>query len=183
MKKKINKSIAISSNKKKGILFWITGLPGAGKTSIANNIINKIKKKFGSTILFNGDDIRKILDLNDYSFEGRKKIGIMYSKLFQEITDQNINVLFAGGVLIEKVRKRNRKKIKYYIEIYLKADQKKIISKNYKKLYKKTKDLVGIKIKPEYPKKPDIMIYNDFNKTIKKLSNELFDELNIKFKY
>ena len=48
-------------NKKKGILFWITGLPGAGKTSIANKIISVINKKFGHTILFNGDDIRKYL--------------------------------------------------------------------------------------------------------------------------
>ena len=98
----------IKKNKKKGILFWITGLPGAGKTSIANKIFNSLRKKFGSTILLNGDDIRKIFELKDYSKIGRKRIGMQYSKLFQKITDQNINVLFAGGVLIEKVRKNNR---------------------------------------------------------------------------
>ena len=72
-------------NKKKGILFWLTGLPGAGKTSIANKIIKSINKKFGYTILFNGDDIRKIFELKDYSFTGRKRIGMQYSKLFQKI--------------------------------------------------------------------------------------------------
>ncbi len=164
-------------NKKKGILFWMTGLPGAGKTSVANIIIKHLEKKFGKTILFNGDDIRKIFDLTDYSLNGRKQIGMQYSKLFQNITDQQINVLFAGGVLINKVRERNKKNIENYFEIYLKADQKKIILKNYKKLYSKTKNLVGIKIKPEYPKKPDVMIYNDFKKSIKELSKELIKKI------
>ena len=160
-------------NKKKGILFWLTGLPGAGKTSIANKIINPINKKFGNTILLNGDDIRKIFELKDYSLIGRKRIGMQYSKLFQKITNQKINVLFAGGVLIEEVRKRNKKNIDNYVEIYLKSDQRKIISKNFKKLYLKTNNLVGLKIKPEYPTKPDIIINNDFKKSIKKLSEDL----------
>ena len=47
-------------NKNKGILFWMTGLPGAGKTSLANIIIRPLNKKFGNTVLFNGDDIRSI---------------------------------------------------------------------------------------------------------------------------
>jgi len=169
-------------NKKKGILFWLTGLPGAGKTSIANKIINPLNKKFGHTILFNGDDIRKIFELKDYSFIGRKRIGKQYSKLFQKITDQKINVLFAGGVLIEEVRKRNKKNINNYVEIYLQSNQKKIISKNFKKLYLKTKNLVGLKIKPEYPKNPDIIIHNDFKKSIKKLSEELILKINKKIK-
>jgi len=170
-------------NKKNGILFWLTGLPGAGKTSIANKIISPINKKFGHTILFNGNDIRKIFDLKNYSFVGRKRIGMQYSKLFKNITDQKINVLFAGGVLIEEVRKRNKKNINNYVEIYLKCNQKKIISKNFKKLYLKTKNLVGLKIKPEYPKNPDIIINNDFTKTINELSKDLLKKikgLNIK---
>ena len=169
-------------NKKKGILFWLTGLPGAGKTSIANKIINPIRKKFGNTILLNGDEIRKIFELKDYSLSGRKRIGMQYSKLFQKITDQNINVLFAGGVLIEKVRKRNKKNIDNYLEIYIKCNQKKIISKNFKKLYLKTKNLVGLKIKPEYPKNPHIIINNDFKKNIEMLSKDLIKKINQKIK-
>ena len=33
-------------NKNKGILFWITGLSGTGKSTIGNLIYPKIKKKF-----------------------------------------------------------------------------------------------------------------------------------------
>ena len=172
----------IKKNKKKGILFWLTGLPGAGKTSIANKIVNSLRKQFGYTILLNGDDIRKIFELKDYSLIGRKRIGMQYSKLFQKITDQNINVLFAGGVLIEKVRKNNKKNIDNYLEIYIKCNQKKIISKNFKKLYLKTKNLVGLKIKPEYPKNPHIIINNDFKKDIEMLSKDLIKKINQKTK-
>ena len=34
--------------KKNNYLFWITGLPGSGKTTIAKKIHNKIKKKIWS---------------------------------------------------------------------------------------------------------------------------------------
>ncbi len=165
-------------NKKKGILFWLTGLPGAGKTSIAKIIINSLTKKFGKTILLNGDDIRKIFELKDYSLTGRKRIAMQYSKLFQKITDQKINVLFAGGALIDEVRKRNKKNIDNYVEIYLKCNQKQIISKNFKKLYLKTKNLVGLKIKPEFPKNPHIIINNNFKKSLKKLSEDLITKIN-----
>jgi len=164
-------------NKKKGILFWITGLSGSGKTSIAKQIYKSIKKNYGNTIMINGDEIRKIFNLKGYSYSERKKIGMQYVKLFKKITDQNINVLFAGVVLIEKVRRWNKKNIQNYLEIYIKADLNKIKKKQFKDLYKKTRNLVGIKIKPEYPKKPDIIIYNDLKNKIDKLSNKLIKKI------
>ena len=75
-------------DKKKGILFWITGLSGAGKTSISKKIYKKIIYTYGKTILINGDDIRRIFDLKGYGYKDRKKIGLQYSKLFKKITDQ-----------------------------------------------------------------------------------------------
>ena len=53
----------IKLNPNKGILFWITGLAGSGKTSIAKGIKSKIIKLYGPTIMFSGDDMRKIFGL------------------------------------------------------------------------------------------------------------------------
>ena len=44
---------------KKKYLFWITGLPGSGKTTIAKKILRPIEKKYGPTIEISGDDLRK----------------------------------------------------------------------------------------------------------------------------
>ena len=47
-------------NKRKGILFWITGLSGSGKTSLAKLIKKDIINKYGPTIVLSGDELRKI---------------------------------------------------------------------------------------------------------------------------
>ena len=166
--------------KSKGILFWITGLPGSGKTTIAKKIYKQIVQKYGLTLLINGDEIRKIFQLKGYSFEEREKIGFSYSKLFKKITDQNINVLFAGGVLNKKVRTWNRKNIKNYLEIYVKSNTKKIIKKKYKSLYTKTDNIVGIKIKAEFPLNPDIIVHNNFDKKVDVLSKNLTKKIKVK---
>ena len=38
-------------NKKKGIVFWIEGFSGSGKTSISKNIQKDLSKTFGKTII------------------------------------------------------------------------------------------------------------------------------------
>ena len=65
-------------NKQKGILFWITGLSGAGKTSLANAIKKDIRKNYGPTIVVNGDDLRKIFKLNKYDQISRLEYGRQY---------------------------------------------------------------------------------------------------------
>ena len=119
-------------DKKKGILFWVTGLSGAGKTSISNKIYNRIKNRYGKTLYINGDEMRKMFDLKSYDNSDRKKGGIKYSKLFKKITDQNINVLFAGMALFDDVRIWNRIKVKNYLEIYIKTSLKNIMFLNTK---------------------------------------------------
>ena len=95
-------------DKKKGILFWVTGLSGAGKTSISNKIYHRINKRYGKTFYINGDEMRKIFDLKSYDNKDRKNGAKKYAKLFKKITDQNINVLFAGMALFDDVRIWNK---------------------------------------------------------------------------
>ena len=164
--------------KNKGILFWITGLPGSGKTAIAKSIKKKIISKYGPTLLFSGDDMRKIFKLNKYSLHERFKNGIKFTNFCKFVTNQNINIIFATVGLFDKLRNYNTKNIRNYVEIYIKADLKKIIKTGKKKLYKKHKsNLYGKDIKAELPKKPDIVIINNFSKNITNLSNELLLKL------
>ena len=44
------------------------------------------------------------------------------------------------------------------------------------------KNIVGFDIKPEFPKNPDIVITNDFSKSIDYLSNKIFQNLKNKYK-
>lgn len=167
-------------NNRKGIVFWITGLSGSGKTTLGNMIKKDIRKIYGPTLMISGDNIRQIFDLKGYNYEDRLKILEKYSKFVKYITNQKINIIFAVVGMVDATRKWNRKNINNYLEIYIKTDLKKIIKLKKKKIYhkKNSGDIIGIDIKPELPKKPDITIVNSFNQPMKKLSTILIKKIN-----
>jgi adenylylsulfate kinase len=170
MKKKINS--------RKGILFWVTGLSGSGKTVLAKKIKNRISKIYGPTLIISGDDIRNIFKLKGYSYKDRLLTVKKYCKLSKLFTSQKINVIFAVIGLMDEIRLWNKKNIENYIEIYVKSDITTIIKERRKRVYKiSKKNIVGIDIKPEFPKKPDIVIKNYFKSDLNKLSSELLDKI------
>ena len=170
-------------NRKKGILFWITGLSGSGKTTIANKIKKNISKKYGPTITLNGDDLRNIFNLKKFNRKERLKLALSYSKLCKSISEQKINIIFPTVSMFNKVRSYNRKNIKNYCEIYIKANIKKIIRNKKKKIYYNSRiNIVGLDIKPELPKKPDITILNNFDKDLNTLSKNLIAKINLKLR-
>ena len=75
--------------------------------------------------------------------------------------------------MFEKIRSWNRKNIKNYVEIYI-ADHNYKNSKNKKKF---KKNIVGIDIKAELPTKPDIRVFNNFNKKVRYTSNKLVEDI------
>lgn len=165
------------NKKKSGTLFWLTGLSGSGKTSIGKKIYPYIKKKFGNTIILSGDELRQIFNLNKYDYESRIRYLEFYSNFCKKITDQGTNIILCVVGLSEKIRANNRKKFLNYIEIYIESNVTLIKKFKRKKIYLKNKNIWGIDIKPDLPKKPDIVISNDFSKSINELSKELIKKL------
>ena len=164
--------------KKAGILFWITGLSGSGKTSIAEKIFSFVKKKYGPTIILSGDDLRKIFGYDKFDKKSRLKYALNYSKFCKKITDQNLNVIFSTVSLYHKVRYWNKKNINKYLEIYIESDISKLIQNKKKPFYKKKLiNIVGKNIKAEFPKNPDIKIINNFEKSINQLKDDLIKKI------
>ena len=165
-------------NKKYGICFYIIGLSGSGKSTIGKLIKRDVEKKYGKTILIHGDEIRGIYNLKGYNKDYRLNLGKSNSDLCKLITNQGINIIFTTVGLIHKLQKYNRSNIKNYKEIYIKAEIKTLLRKKKKIFYKrKTKLVWGVDLKPEFPKKPDIIINNNFKKNVKSLSQELIKKL------
>ena len=168
----------IKIDKKKGILFWITGLSGSGKTTIAKKIKKNIAKFYGPTLLISGDNLRKALILNKFTKKTRLENGKKFSELCKIITNQKINIIFAVVGMMHKIRYLNKKNIKNYVEIYIKSDVKEIIKRGKKRLYfNHKKNIVGLDIKAEFPKKPNIVIVNNFDRSTIDLSNELIKKI------
>ena len=47
-----------------GHVFWITGLSGAGKTTIGTRLYYRLKKSFPNVVLLDGDVIKRLKDGN-----------------------------------------------------------------------------------------------------------------------
>lgn len=168
----------LKKNKSKGILFWITGLSGSGKTTIAKKVRKKIEKIYGPTILISGDDLRKIFKLNKYNYKARLEYGRQFCNLGKFITDQKVNLIFAVVGMMHSLRNWNKKNIDNYVEIYVKSNIEDIKNQKKKKIYmRKSGPIVGISIKPEFPKNPNIVINNDLKRDTQQLAAELINKL------
>ena len=110
--------------KKEGILFWITGLQGSGKTTISKKLKNKIEQLYGKTLFCDGDILRNIFDLKDYSEKGRLKLDNIYGKFCKFVVKSKINLIFVTVSMNHKIRKYNRKKYRNYFEIYVRRNRK-----------------------------------------------------------
>ncbi len=148
---------------KKGILYWITGLAGSGKTTIGNMLYYEIKKKESNTVILDGDILKNISkEISGYSYEDRKKRARMYSNICKILVNQGINVVICTIAMFDEIREWNRNNIEKYIEVFLDVDIEVLLKRNKKGLYSDNKNnVVGIDVEVEFPKNPDIIINND----------------------
>ena len=163
---------------KKAVTFWVTGLSGSGKTTYAQYLQNELKKINVSALIIDGDEIRDVLKYkNSYSKEERLELAYKYSNLAIMINKQSINVICSTISLFHEIHEYNRNNIERYCEIFLEKDFKEIKKTDIKNIYKKNKNIVGVDLKAEFPKKPDYTIKNQKDhinitgKIIKKFPN------------
>ena len=151
-------------------VYWITGLSGAGKTTIGKLFYEKLKEQHSNTVFFDGDTLRRVFgDDLGYTEEERRKCAMRYSRLCAMLQEQDINVVCCTISMFDSVREWNRENIHNYWEIYVKVSMETLQKRDQKGLYsgtkkEKEKEVVGIHMKIEEPKKPDLILYNDGEK-------------------
>jgi adenylylsulfate kinase-like enzyme len=76
------------------MIYWLTGQPGAGKTTIAKELC-RVGGMVTPSPWFNvdGDDIRNIFDNKDYSEQGRRKNIELAQQLSQYLHSKGKNVV------------------------------------------------------------------------------------------
>lgn len=146
-----------------GTVYWITGLSGAGKTTIGKLLYEKIKEKEINTVFLDGDTLREVFgDDLGYSKEERRKCAMRYSRLCAMLQKQGMNVICCTISMFDSVREWNRRNICDYKEIYVKVSMDVLRKRNQKGLYdQKQNDVVGVNMEFEGPKCPDIILENN----------------------
>lgn len=152
-------------------VYWITGLSGAGKTTIGRIFYEKLKRKYPNTVFLDGDIMRQIFG-NDlgYSEEDRRKCAMRYSRLCDMLQRQGLNVICCTISMFDSVREWNRENIENYHEIYVRVTMQTLKERDQKGLYSayesgEEKELAGFQVGLEEPKYPDVVLENDGEST------------------
>lgn len=158
-----------------GIVYWITGLSGAGKTTVGKALYKKIKQKKDSVVLLDGDALRNSIaaDLG-YTNEDRHQSAVRNTRLCKLLGDQDIDVICCTICMFEDIRQWSRESNEKYVEVYLKVPMDVLKGRNQKNLYVEAQDeLVGLGVGMEEPKFPDLVVVNDGSRTPEDIADEI----------
>jgi len=150
------------------MVIWLTGLSGAGKTTIAEAIVALAAASANNKIvLIDGDVVRKLFGSNLGFDEDSRKLQIgRIQRLAHWISHQNISVVVAALYAHPELLLWNRNNLPGYFEVYVDTPFHIIESRDSKGLYKKARDgkldnVVGLDIPWHVPQEPDYVVSSD----------------------
>ncbi len=162
-------------------VYWITGLSGAGKTTIGRLFYQKLKRDFPNTVFLDGDIMREVFGADlGYSEAERRKCAMRYARLCDMLQKQDLNVVCCTISMFDAVREWNRENIGNYREIYVKVSMDTLRMRDQKGLYTgKTSEkegiVAGIQIALEEPQNADIILMNDGEESPERQAEKLID--------
>jgi adenylylsulfate kinase len=153
-----------------GIAIWITGLPGSGKSTVAD----ELKKAYPEFTILRMDELRKIVTPEPtYSESERDLVYRSLVYLAKTLTGLGHDVIIDATGNLRRWRELARELISRYIEVYLRCPIDICIQREKKRLetHAAPKDIYqkgaagwpvpGIKAPYEEPQNPEILIDTD----------------------
>jgi adenylylsulfate kinase-like enzyme len=166
-----------------GSAYWVTGLPGAGKTTLAGQLATRIAASGRSVVRLDGDRLRAVLGgRHGYGQGDRHALAQVYARLCRELSDQGLDVVCATVSMFSDVRRWSRANIPNYCEIYLDAPISVLARRHPKGLYAaalagRIRNVPGVDLPVEAPDDPDVRIDDDGSKSAAEVAAELFQRL------
>lgn len=170
-----------------GLVIWITGLSGAGKTTLAKAIKEKFTELNQQLILLDGDEMRKVFQndnesVMNYSNEERKNLALKYSKICQILSRQNFNVAIATISMFSEVYEWNRNNIENYFEVFLDVPMSELRTRDQKKIYSSFEkgeidNVMGLDLEVVIPIEPNIHIYWNEDVSTESVVKEIYETL------
>ncbi len=151
----------------RGFVLWLTGLSGAGKSTIASIVEGELKSRRISVELLDGDVVRQGLtsDLG-FSKEDRAKNIERVTFVAKLLSRNGVGCICSFISPYQSVRDKVRIETTNFIEVFIDASLDAVIERDVKGLYKKAiageiPNFTGISDPYEAPDAPDLHIRTD----------------------
>src|ERR1700733_14633488 len=149
-----------------GRVFWITGLSGAGKTTLGRELWSRLRADGRPATFLDGDALRAVIaeDL-DHSADHRRRSAMRNARLCRLLAEQGTDVVCATISLFHEVQRWNREKLPGYREIYLRVPMDELRRRDSKGIYARAQrgeepNVVGLDVPAEAPEAPDLVLDN-----------------------
>lgn len=152
---------------KPGVI-WLTGLSGAGKSTIAAALGDLFAKAGRPAILLDGDEVREAVgdEFCGHDPESRLKNAYRICRFARMLAGQGFTVIVATMSLYHEIHDWNRKNLPGYFETYLEASPEVLRERDPKGLYRRAElgketNMGGLHIAIEAPKAPHLRLLNN----------------------
>ena len=173
----------MSSNKtqKNGFVLWLTGLSGAGKTTIAEALYQRLDAMGVGYERLDGDVLRGVFPNTGFSKEARdehiRRVGFMASRL----EHHGVIVIASFISPYREARQFVRNLCDNFIEVHVRASLEECRKRDVKGLYEKVangeiKNFTGIDDPYEAPENPEIVV-DTVNQTVDESVSQIMDTI------
>ncbi|MFE3119650.1 adenylyl-sulfate kinase [Streptomyces niveus] len=159
---------ATTTTSGQGATIWLTGLPSAGKTTIAVELAERLRSEGHRVEVLDGDEIREFLSAGlGFSREDRhtnvQRIGFVAELLASNGVKALVPVIAPYTDSREAVRKRHQSEGTAYLEVHVATPVEVCSVRDVKGLYAKQaageiSGLTGVDDPYEAPEEPDLRI-------------------------
>lgn len=147
-----------------GFAIWLTGLPAAGKTTLALGLADALEGAGLPVQVLDSDHLRRVLTPEPtYSWEERDWFYRVMAFIGQLLTQNGVNVIFAATACRRAYRDHARAAIDRFAEAYVQCPLETCMARDEKGIYQKAlrgeaTTVPGLQVPYEAPEHPEITI-------------------------
>jgi adenylylsulfate kinase-like enzyme len=145
-----------------GMVVWITGLSGAGKSTVGHCVWQRLRQQGVPALYLDGDVLREMLGRVDaHTPAERLELAHTYGRICHALAAQGMIVVCSTISMFHAVRRWNRDNNARYVEVYLRVPVDELRRRDPKGLYaRQDGNMIGVDIPFEEPAHPDLVIDN-----------------------
>ncbi len=169
-------------NEQQGFVLWMTGLSGAGKTTVALEMLEQLKERNLQLERLDGDVVRESLT-KDLGFTAEdRKMNIERITFVAKLLSRNgVGCICSFISPYQSVRDHVRDNTTNFLEVFIDAPLDVVIDRDVKGLYElaiagKIPNFTGISDPFEAPENPHIHIHTD-QETVEESARHIIEEL------